>query len=175
MAKPLPNEEALYQQIRREKIAVPSQIWDTMYHYLGDAISAVNLIVSFYIEKDEPVPLEDARRILKHTHLIKDAVDRVLHPERFDCTLRQARTQEESAALHPLIRDFFTHYIGNDTHMINLCTSFYLDPGDEQPIPVDDAKKILVQTLSMRKFLDRLREATMPDEPNPIEHETRAV
>ena len=63
-------------------------------------------------------------------------------------------------ALHPIIKEFFTHYIGNDTQMINFITSFYLDPIDEQLIPLEESRKILAHTLSMRDFLNQLREAT---------------
>ena len=161
MAKPLMNEAALYQQIRDERITVHSFVWDTMYHYLGDYVSAINLIVSFFIERNDPVPLDEARRILDYTNRIKDAVDKVLHPEKIlDGDGRLTKIRQEEMALHPVIKEFFTHYIGNDTHMINLVASFYLDPVDEQPIPVGDAKKILAYTLSMTNFLDQLREAT---------------
>ena len=161
MARPLANEDALYQQIRDEKISVHPVVWDTMYHYLGDYVSAINLIVSFYIEKNEPVPLDDARRILDYTGQITTAVDKILHPEKIvEDDGRLKEIQQEGMALHPMIKEFFMHYVGNDTQMINFAASFYLDPIDEQPIPVEDAKKILSYTVSMKDFLDRLREAT---------------
>lgn len=161
MAKPLSNEAELYQQIRDQRIAVHPYVWDTMYHYLGDYVSAINLIVSFSIKKNDPVPLEDARRILDYTQRIKEAVDKVLHPEKIledDDRLAQIRGQEMT--LHPVIKEFFMHYVGNDTQMINFVVSFYLDPIDEQPIPVVDAQKILAHTVSIKTFLDRLRETT---------------
>ena len=162
MAKPLTNEAELYQQIRDENISVHPFVWDTMYHYLGDYVSAINLIVSLAIEKNEPVPLDDARRILDYTNLIKEAVNKVLHPENIlENDERLMKIKAEEMALHPIIKEFFTHYTGNDTQMINFVVSFYLDPIDEQPIPVDDAKKILAQTVSMKDFLDKLREATL--------------
>ena len=162
MARPLPNEAELYQKIRDENISVHPVVWDTMYHYLGDYISTINLIVSFFIEQNEPVSLEDARRILDYTNLIKEAVNKILHPERIlDDDGRLKTIRQDDMALHPIIKEFFTHHIGNDTQMINFVTSFYLDPIDEQPVPVDDAKKILVQAVSMKEFLDKLREATL--------------
>ncbi len=161
MAKPLSNEAELYQRIREEGIAVHPFVWDTMYHYLGDYVSAINLIVSLAVETGESVPLDNARRILDYTNQIKEAVDKVLHPEKIlDGDGRLTKIRQEEMALHPVIKEFFTHYIGNDTQMINFVASFYLDPMDEQPILVDDAKKILAHTVSMKNFLDRLREAT---------------
>jgi len=167
LAKPLPNEEDLYQRIHDEGIAVSIAVWDLMYDKLGDAISAINLLVSFYIEKNEAIPLTDAQRILEQTRLIRDGIQRIFHLK--DGPLQDSRwplVPENEREIHPLIRDFLTHYVGNDTHMINLCVSFYLDPLDPQPIPVEDAKKILAQTLSMRVFLDRLRRATLRESPD---------
>ncbi len=161
MANPLPNEIELYNRIKEEKIHIHPLIWDVMYHYLGDYISVINLVSSFYIEKNAPMSIRDARMILAFTHRIKNVVDKILHPS----TILEEDTQldkikNKNISLHPIIKEFFTHYISNDTYGINLCVSFYLDPLDEQPIPVEDVKKILGYTTSMREFLERLREIT---------------
>ena len=150
MAKPLPNEEVLYQRIRDERILIPEHVWEEMYYYMGDYISVINLILSYYIDRNEAVPVVDARRILEYTHRIKEAMIRILHPEKTG----------EGPSLHPIVRDLFTHYMGNDVHIINLCVSFYLDPLDEKPVDFEDAKKVLPCTITMHQFLDRLREAT---------------
>jgi hypothetical protein len=161
VANPLPNEAGLYQQIQDEKISVHPLIWDTMYHYLGDYVSAINLIAFLSVEKNEPLNIADARKILEYTNRIKDAVDKILHPDKIaDAEGLMGRLKNGNMALHPLIKEFFTHYVGNDTYIINMCVSFYLDPLDEQPVPVKDTQKILACTKSMRDFLDKLRQAT---------------
>lgn len=161
MANPLTNERELYAQIEQERIGIHPFVWDTMYHYLGDYISAINLIASYYIAKDEPIPLGEARKILEYTRLIRVAIEKVLHPETIQNDQSEfERIKKDNMILHPVIKEFFMHYVGNDTHVINLCVSLYLDPLDESPIPVEDAQKILARSNSMREFLDRLREAT---------------
>ena len=161
MANPLSNENDLYEKIRKEGIAIHPLVWDTMYHYLGDYISVINGIATYYIEKNEPIALEDARKILNYTLKIKMTVDKILNPEKIHGDGQYLeRIKGGDMKLHPVVKEFFTHYIGNDTHVINLCVSFYLDPLDEQPVALDDARKILNYTLSMRRFLDRLREET---------------
>ncbi|MBF0122781.1 MAG: hypothetical protein HQL21_05165 [Candidatus Omnitrophica bacterium] len=149
MAKPLPNEQAVYQRIHDEKITVPLSVWEEMYCHMGDYISVINLVLSYYIDRNEPIPVVDARKILDYALRIKDTMMRILYPE-----------ENKDLLLHPLVRDLFTHYIGNDLHIINLCVSFYLDPLDEKPLALEDAKKILPCTITMRQFLDRLREVT---------------
>ncbi len=164
MANPIPNETELYERIKREQIHIHPLIWDVMYHYLGDYISVINLIASFYIEQNVPMPLRDARMILAFTHRIKDVVDKILHPTTIlEEDGQLDKIKGKNISLHPIIKEFFTHYISNDTYGINLCVSFYLDPLDEQPILVEDVKKILEYTSSMREFLERLREVTSPD------------
>lgn len=150
MARPLPNEDALYQRILEEKILVPDSVWDEMYSYLGDYISVINLILSYYIDRREAVAVADARKILDYTRLIKEVVRRIL-----------GGGESATPRLHPIVRDLFTHYVGNDIHIINLCVSYYLDPLDERPVALEDAQKILPCTLSVRGFLDRLRTATI--------------
>lgn len=146
MANPLVNEKALYDKIRDEKITVPLLIWDLMYRYLGDEISAITQIALSYWKYHEPIPVSDARKIKEHTKKINDTVRKILY--------------HENTKLHPVIHDLFFHYIGNDVYGIELIVGFHLDPADESPIPVEDARKILNKTSSMKQFMDRLREAT---------------
>ena len=161
MANPLTKEQEFYEQIKKEKITVHPVIWDTMYHYLGDYISVINSIATYYIEKNESISLDDAQKILEYTAKIGAAVDKVLYPQKIQNEGQYwDKVKAAHITLHPIIREFFMHYIGNDTHVINLCVSFYLDPIDRQPIPVKDAERILRHTISMREFLDRLQEAT---------------
>ena len=161
MANPLPDEEGLYKKIRDERITIPPLVWDAMYNLLGDYVSVINLLVSYYVNQDKPIEIADARKILEYTRRGMDAVRKIIHPEKImedDARLQKVRAA--AVALHPLIREFFTHYLGNDMHIINMCVSSYLDPKGEAPIPVADARKVLNCTLTMHKFLDRLREAT---------------
>lgn len=161
MANPLKNENELYQKIKDENITIHPLVWDTIYHYLGDYVSAISVISLLYIEKNEPMPVSDGRRILEYTKKIIEIVGKILHPERINNDGKSLeKVKSENMNLHPVIHEFFAHYIANDTNCINFRVSFFLDPIDEQAIPTEEIKKILAYTTSMRKFLDRLREAT---------------
>ena len=162
MANPLPGEEALYNKIKDEKITIPPFVWDAMYNFLGDYVSVINFLVSYYVHQNKPVAIADARKILEYTRRSMDVIRKIIHPEKItQDDVRLQKVKIEAVALHPLIREFYTHYLGNDMHIINMCVSSYLDPRGEEPIPVPDARKIIDCTLSMHKFLDRLREATI--------------
>ena len=161
MANPLPHEKELYDKIKQDGITIDPFIWDTMYHYLGDYISVINAVATLYIERNQIIPIHDARKILAYTLRIKGVVDKIIQPETIGHeSERFEKIKNDRMTLHPIVKEFFMHYIGNDTHIINFCVSYYLDPLDEQPVPLEDAKRILSHTISMRQFLDKLREAT---------------
>jgi len=161
VANPLNNEKKLYEQIKNESISVHPLVWDTMYHYLGDYVSAISFISLLCIEKNEPMSIADGKRILEYTKKIIEVVGKILHPERIENDGKSLeKIKAEDMKLHPVIHEFFTHYISNDTNCINFRVSYSLDPIDENPIPVEEVKKIMDYAESMSIFLDRLREAT---------------
>lgn len=161
MAKALPHEQELYDKIKNEKITVPLLIWDLIYRYLGDDISAITQITLSYWRYNEPIAVEAAKRILEHTKRINAIVEKILHPEKIKEDAEGFEDLKDyDTALHPIINELFFHYIGNDVYGINMIIGFHLDPRDTNPVPQDDAQKILNKTFTMMKFLDRLREAT---------------
>lgn len=161
MANPLINEKALYDKIRDEKITVPLLIWDLMYHYLGDEISAITQIALSYWRYNEPIPVTDAKKIKEHTKKINMMVKKILHHEKIEDEKEKIEElKNDSTRLNPVIHELFFHYIGNDVYGIDLIVGYHVDPADENPIPVEDARKILNKTFTMKQFMDRLREAT---------------
>lgn len=164
MAKIHCDEEKLYDRIAVEKITIHPFVWDTLYLYLGDYISGINFIVSYYVEKNEPVPTEDCRKILKYTRIMNETVDKILHPEKMAKeNHRLEKIKVENMLMHDVVRELVSHYVGNDIMGINFIVSFYLDPKGEGPVPVEDAQKLLNYTQSMAAFLDKLRKATKRD------------
>jgi hypothetical protein len=164
MANPLPNEEALYKKIKDDGITVPFFVWDAMYNLLGDNVSYINFQAAYYIDQDRPISISDARKMLDYTMLSMDIVHKIIYPERInDNDMRLQKVKAQGVVLPALIKEFYTHYLGNDLHIISMCLQFYLDEIGPQPVPVKDALKILEATRSIHKFLDRLREATVHD------------
>lgn len=164
MAKTHPQEQALYAKISEEKISIHPFVWDTLYLYLGDYISAINFLVSFYLEKNEPIPVEHSRRLLRYTRAMTDLVDKILHHDKMGTeNARLEKIKNENMTMHPVVRELVSHYMSNDIMGINYIVSFYLDPMGEEPVPVEDAQKILNYALSMSSFLDKLRKATQQE------------
>jgi hypothetical protein len=57
MAKPLANEQALFDRIRRENITVHPVVWELIRHYIGNDIHAVQMIAEVYVSGSDPVPI----------------------------------------------------------------------------------------------------------------------
>jgi hypothetical protein len=164
VAKTHPQEQVLYARISEEKISIHPFVWDTLYLYLGDHISAINFIVSYYLEENTPVTIEDSRRILRYTRAMTDIVDKVLHHDKVAAdNARLEKIKNENMTMHPVVRELVSHYMSNDIMGINYIVSFHLDPMGEEPVPVEDAQKILNYVSSMASFLDRLRKATQQE------------
>jgi hypothetical protein len=163
MANQHPRENQLFETIRTQRIKVPLYIWDLIYNFIGDDITAITHIASYHHPYGEPVPVADVKKMLGHTQSIRGTMDKILHPDKISAneTIRPLeKIKARDTRLHPVITELFTHYISNDVYGINMIVSFYLDPLDENPISVDDTQKILDKIASMRHFLDRLSRAT---------------
>ena len=164
MANPLTHEKELYDRIKSEKITVPLFIWDLMYHYLGDDISAISQIALSYRRNNQPIPVDDAKKIKEHTIRINETVNKILCLEKMESAGgRIAELKKSDTKLHPVVNELFCHYIGNDVYGINLIVGFHIDPTDESPIPVEYVQRILERTFTMKQFMDRLREATQQE------------
>jgi len=163
MANAHPKEQELYEKIQQEGIKVPLNIWDLIYHYIGDDITAITHIASSYFRYNEDIEVEDAKKIIEHTQKIRTTMDKILHPQKIEDETESKdfeRLKSDGTRLNPIIIELFTHYLGNDVYGINMIACFYIHPGDESPIPVSDVEKILTKTATMKQFLERLSKVT---------------
>ena len=157
MANPLPNEIEFYEQIEREGIIINPEIWDLLYNRIGDDVTAINLICQYALSNSESVPVSEGHKILQHTQHIRDIVNKLTVPSKEKLDFPEFIND---IPLHPIIREMFTHYIGNDVYMINLIVGDTIDPADPKSIPPDLIQKVLGHTRTIREFMYRLRDAT---------------
>ena len=161
MANPLPNEAALYQKIEDEKIELDHKVWTFLYEHIGNAITVINFMSSYYLQQNKPLPIIEAKKIINYTRKINHALDCILHPNQNyleDDLFKQLRN--ENLQLHPIIKEMLTHYVGNDVYGINLVIGDSLDPAAPQDVPIEYLPRLIEKTQSIRKFLDRLRKST---------------
>jgi len=160
MANPLPNENELYARIKKEKITITPEIWDLLYNYIGDDLSAINLLCQYYLAGNLPVPVSDAKKILLYTRHIKDIINKITLTAKGDFAFPEFA---EGIPLDPVLREMLTHYIGNDIYMINLIVGDAVDPIAPGPLSPENSTKIIYHCRSIKIFMYKLRKETMPD------------
>lgn len=159
MANPLPHEEKLYKQIKKEHIIITPEVWDLLYNRLGDDITFINFLCQYHLQAHEEIPAQEAKKILRYTRHIKDIVNQLTCVSKEKLLFPEVCT---SIPLHPVIREMFTHYIGNDVYAINLMVGDSTDRIDSQPIPVPIIERILERIHCIKVFITKLLEATSP-------------
>lgn len=168
MANLLPKDEELFNQIARENIQVDPVLWNVIYQYIGDAILVINLTVRYYIDHNEIVPKDEARKILVFTKRLVEIIKKLDHPENISNDEKDSlfkTIKEKNLKLDKITDELFGNYVRNDTNIINIIVGNYVDPLDEsEGISVTDGKRILDHIHSTMRFMDRLRIATSKKE-----------
>ncbi|MDD5730076.1 MAG: hypothetical protein PHN57_02995 [Candidatus Omnitrophica bacterium] len=161
MANPLPNEEEIYRQIKNEKITIDPGILDFLYHYIGDDISAINLLCQYYLMDNSPMPAQETRRILLYTKDIEFIIKNITKVSLENASFPRFK---ENDALHKIVRDLLMYHFGNDIYVINLIVQDAIDPLKGQSFEIQPAaiRKILDHTFAIKKFMEKLRLATTP-------------
>lgn len=79
MANPLPNEDELYEKIKKEKITIHPVIWEILTHHIGNDLSLITMPLENALDPEHPIPLTDEKAALMLTHakLIKELIDKL--------------------------------------------------------------------------------------------------
>jgi diguanylate cyclase (GGDEF)-like protein/PAS domain S-box-containing protein len=157
MAHPLPNEEALYEQLRCDCITVAPGLWEFLCRRIAEDITAISLICQESISAVKPVSVLETRQILLCTHDIENIMHTVAADSKEEIIFKQFKG---NIPLHPVIRELFVHQISNDVYAINTIAGDYSDPLDPRPIPAEDVRKILSHTEAISAFLEGLNKKT---------------
>jgi len=77
MANPLPNEQEIFEKIKKENITIHPLIWELINHHIGNDLYMINLIVGLTILDGEPLTEENANKIIKHSKEIQSFLDKL--------------------------------------------------------------------------------------------------
>lgn len=168
MANIIPKDEELFAQIEKEHIQVHPVLWTVIYHYIGDCIIAVNLLVRYYIDKNIPAPKEQIKRVLTYSKRTAEVIDKLskhdLIPDNDPDSLFQI-IKKENLKLDKITDELLVNYLGNDIYMIELIVGDLIDPLDtREAVSIEVLKKIQGHILSTMHFMERLRIATSKKE-----------
>ena len=156
MANKLPNEKELLEQLSREKVAVPSDMWNIIYSSIEDGILIIKLIVSLYQEQNKDIPVDEAKKILTHIQDISAVFRKLLNPQIIKTEDKGfMKIKSESKQLNPIIRDMVTHYIGNDIQALNFMIGDTIDDGIG--LGQEMCEKIMRHITDMEEFLVKLK------------------
>ena len=168
MANILPEDKEFFKRIAREHIQVDPLLWNIIYQHIGDPVIIINLTTRYYLDNGEPIPQNEAKKILISTKRMVEIIKKIRQPESIaidekDPLFRMIK--EKGLKLDAVTDELFTQYIRNDLNIISLAMGMHIDPLKEgQSVPVEDGRKILEHIRSIMSFLDRLRIATSKKE-----------
>jgi diguanylate cyclase (GGDEF)-like protein/PAS domain S-box-containing protein len=156
MANPLQNEKDLYQQLKSEGITVSGNIWDFFFHRISEDVTAVVVICLAGQSFSDSLSVLEAKKILLCTSDITNIINTLTAASYEEMVFPQFKGR---IPLHPLVRELFSHQIGNDIYAIDLIVGDHIDPKSPRPVPRDDIEKILEHCWSVREFLEKFKNA----------------
>jgi hypothetical protein len=79
MANPLPNEDELYERIKKEKITIHPVIWELLTHHIGNDLSLITMPLQSVLDPLHPKPItaEKAKSMFEHAMLIKGLIEKL--------------------------------------------------------------------------------------------------
>ena len=168
MANILLEDEEFFKRIEREHIQVDPLLWNAIYQHIGDPIIVINLTVRYYIDNNEPIPQDEAEKILISTKRMVEIINKIHKPESIALDEKDqlfCMIKEKGLKLDEVTDELFTQYIRNDLNLINIAVGMYIDHAKAgQSVPVEEGRRVLEHIRSTMSFLDRLRIATSKKE-----------
>ena len=159
MANKLPNEQELFEQLRREKVAVPSDMWNVVYSGIEDSILIIKLIIALYQEQNKDIPIDEAKKILTNIQDVSSVFRKIINPQIIKTDDKGfVKIKAEGKILHPIIRDMVTHYIGNDIQAMNFMIGDVIDDGNG--LGRQMCEKIMRHIVDMEEFIAKLKLST---------------
>lgn len=79
MANPLPNEDELYERIKKENITIHPVIWELLTHHIGNDLGMVTMPLELMLDPKYPIKLtpEKAKSMLEHAMSIKALINKL--------------------------------------------------------------------------------------------------
>jgi len=152
VANPLSEEKELYERIRREGIAIKSDIWDFVYRRVNDNTTAIILLCQRWLENKKTMPVHEAGRILTWTKDIKNTISAITTPSKESLLFPQL---QNASSLNPIVQELITHQFGNDIYAIELMVQDAIDYINPLPVPLEVLQKIIDHAQTIRGFLEK--------------------
>ncbi|HQJ15525.1 MAG TPA: diguanylate cyclase [Candidatus Omnitrophota bacterium] len=156
MARPLPDEQALLEQLRSENVRIGQGLWELFSRRITEDTTAIALICRYSVSHGQPISVGDTHKILVCSRDMENIVRTIAAGSKDDVVFTQFI---DSVPLHPAIRELFAHQLGNDVYAVNMVAGDYADPLSPRPVPPEDAARILRHTTSIVDFISIMKDA----------------
>lgn len=79
MANPLPNENELYERIKKENITIHPVVWELLTHHIGNDLALVTMPLEMMLDPKYPIEItkDKAKSMLEHAMSIKDLIHKL--------------------------------------------------------------------------------------------------
>ncbi len=152
------NLDEEIEKCKKAGMKVHPFIWDTMYLYLADYLSVINLCCYGYLKKNEPVSIDDGKKMLNYATKAHDIIDMLLHPDKItEGNERLDKIKRENIIIDRDVRELISHFVYNNLHAICFIIGDSIDPIAPHPISIDSTKKIYDNSSLIILVLEMLR------------------
>ena len=159
------NLDEELEKFKKAGIKIHPFIWDTLYLYLADYLSVINLCCYGYIKKNEPISVNDGKKMLHYATKANDILDKLLHPNKItDGNERLDKIKRENIIIDPGVRELISHFVYNKLHAICFIISDRIDPIAPQPISIESTNKIHDYSSFIILVLEMLRKGLQEKE-----------
>lgn len=153
------------EKLKKAGVKIHPFIWDTMYFYLADYLSVINLCCYGYLKRNEPVSIDDGKKLLNYATKAHDILDKLLHPDKImEGNERLNKIKRENITVDHGAGELISHFVYNKLHAICFIIGDSIDPADPQPISIDSTKKIYEYSSSTILVLETLRKGLQEKE-----------
>lgn len=159
MANKLPNESKLFAELNSQNVTLSKGIWDLIYNNVEDNLSIIHLLITYHLDNSNSVPVNELKKVTSHISDLFSVFRKLINPQIIKTEDKGfVKLKEESQNLHPIIRELFSHYIGNDVQSVNFIVGDLVD--DNKPMDRATSEKVFKHINEMKEFLEKLKSNT---------------
>ena len=128
---------------KQEGVKINSLIWDVLYLYLSDDLSVINMDCRGYLKKNEPVSINDVKKLQHYNRKASRILEGTLFPlKNKEYDNQFANVREEAKKLHPGLRDDLSHFVNNAVHKMGFIIDDSADPKFPSTISIENTQRI---------------------------------
>lgn len=128
---------------KKAGLKIHASIWSTLYLYLADYLSVINITCDYYLNENAEMSIEDGRKIQTYNRKASLVVEKILYPAKIqDDEGLWLKIKDEALRLDPSLKNFLSHFVGNRLHAMGFVIDSHISDEDASPISIEHVKMI---------------------------------